>query len=210
MKNAFKLSSIMLIGLALFQISCSKDEILALLPPDPSGSWTLKSAILVDGNSATEAADPLVVANLPLAGIPDADIPVGDEARTTGLVGGALAGVACLNPANYGGFFLELTSTNKLVFNCPAEDGGTGLESGTWTIIPDSNGDFTILTLSVSLDGIPVPIAITVSNFTISADGNSFTGQAKGYPMVKDVALPISATGNAQFITTDMEFIKVP
>jgi len=204
MKNALKLSSLMLIGLVIFQTSCKKaEEILdTLTPPDVSGNWQLTSATLV-------SPDPLIVANLPALGIPDAPIPAGPATVqiVTGLVGGALAGVACDTPANYPGFFLELTSGNDLIFHCPAEN--VANESGTWSIIPDIEGNFTIFSLSVSLEGIAIPVQITVNDFLLSSDGNSFTGQASGYPMVRDLALPISAPGNAQFITTDMVFDKI-
>jgi len=204
MKKALKLSSLMFIGLVLFQTSCNKvDEILALIPPDVSGNWQLTSATLVD-------PDPLIVANLPLAGLPDAPIAAGAATVqiVTGLVGGALAGVACENPANYTGFYLELASGGILKFHCPAEN--VADDAGTWTLILDADGAYTILTLSVNLEGIPFPVQITVNDFALSSDGNTFTGRASGYPMVNDLALPISATGNAQFITTDMVFTQLP
>lgn len=203
MKKALKLSSLMFISLVLFQTSCSTvDDIIALIPPDVSGSWQLTSATLVE-------PDPLIVANLPAIGIPDEPIPAGAATVQimTGLVGGALAGVACEDPANFGGFFLELTSGGTLIFHCPAES--VADDAGTWSLILDADGAYTILTLSVNLEGIPIPVQITVNDFALSSDGNSFTGRASGYPMVNDLAFPISATGNAQFITTDMVFTKL-
>jgi len=202
MKNLFKLSSILLVGLFLFQISCSDDPEVEQVP-DPSGSWQLTSATLVSPN-------PLIVANLAAANLPDAPIPAGAATVPiiTALVGGALAAVGCTNPANYGGFFLDLTAEKTLVFNCPAES--VSDESGTWSILKDTDGKYTIFNLSVNLEGISVPVQITVNDFALSADGKTFTGTASGYPMKNDLAFDLSAAGNAQFITTDMVFTKMP
>jgi hypothetical protein len=68
--------------------------------PDPTGKWALTSATLVDGNAGTADADPLVIANLDLIGMPDEPIPVGDVVRATTLVSGSLADLACADPAN--------------------------------------------------------------------------------------------------------------
>lgn len=200
MKNIFKLSTLFVVGAILFTLSCSDDPVVEPVP-DPSGSWTLTSATLV-------SPDPLIVANLAAAGLPDAPIPAGAATVPiiTALVGGALAAVGCADPANYGGFFLELTSAKKLIFHCPAES--VADESGTWSILKDTDGKYTVFNLSVNLEGIPVPIQITVNDFAISSDGNSFTGTAAGYPMKNDLAFDLSAAGNAQFITTDMVFTK--
>ena len=203
MKKAFKLSSLLLVGLVLFQLSCGDDDVPPVdNTPDPTGNWSLTSATLVDGNASTGDADPLVVANLDQIGMPDAPIPVGDVAQTSVLVGGALAGTACDIPTNAGTFFLELRADNRLLFHCPAEDYIEDDVLNVWVVAEDLDNPGTYgLTLKVVVAGVALPI--TIVDFAISADGSTLTGRALGYPMVTDITLPIGAD-NIQFISTDM------
>ena len=199
MKNAFKLSSLLFVGLILFQVSCSDDAEPTPDPlPDPTGSWVLQKATLV-------TPDPLLVKNYTTDGqnFVDLSVPAGDFQTTTLLVGGALAGAACENPANYGGFYLELVSDGTLDFHCPAEDFVE--EQGSWVVL-ETAGSYSI-TLNVVAAGTTLPI--TFKNFVLAADGSNFTGQASGYPMVKDLSMDLSAD-NLQFLTVDMVFVAKP
>ena len=205
MKNAFKLASLLFVGVLLFQISCEDDPVApAPVIPDIAGQWVFKVATLVDGNAATpDVFEDLVIANLPAAGIPDAPIPVGDFQITSLLVGGALAAITCVEPANYASFFLELVADgNVLMFNCAGE--GISESRGTWTLLQDDDGEYTILNLSVNLDGISVPVAITLQDLVLTA--TELSGTAAAYPMKNDLAFELSEPGNLQIITTDIVF----
>jgi hypothetical protein len=215
MKKAFKLSSLLLVSVVLFQLACSDDDVPPVdNTPDPTGNWSLTLATLVDGNASTpEEADPLVIANLAAIGMPDEPIPVGDYERTSALVGGALAGTACDIPTNALTFFIELRADNRLLFHCPAEDNIVDDVLNVWVVAEDIDnpGSYSV-TLKVVVAGTALPI--TIVNFEISADGKTFTGRALGYPMVKDLAFDIGedmnpggdANLNIQFISTDMVF----
>ncbi len=76
MKNLLKLSTLLFAGLILILVSCDNDSDTPDPIPDPSGSWRIVSATLIDGNADTPEADPLVIANLQLADIPDGPIPI--------------------------------------------------------------------------------------------------------------------------------------
>lgn len=174
--------------------------------PDASGVYTLTTAELVE-------PDTLVLLNVPVSdgmgGVIILDtmkIPAGPETIEiiTALVGGALAAVPCADPANYGSFRLELTADKKLIFHCDAED--VHNESGTWSVLLDTNGEFTILNLSVNLEGISVPIPIAISGMVLS--DTQLMGTANNYPMKKDLAKELSETGNQQFLTTIMVFAR--
>ncbi len=210
MKNVFKLSSLLVVVLVLFQFSCKEEETpVEPTIPDPSGKWALTSATLVDGNSATETADSLIVQNFTTDGQTffTLKLPVGEMETTSALVGGALAATTCQNPANYGTFYIELTADNNaLVFNCAGES--ITATAGSWSVLKDSDGNYTILNLSVNLEGVPVPVQINLQNMEISA--TSLTGRAVGYPMKVDFLKDISEPGNLQTMTTDMVFTKVP
>jgi hypothetical protein len=209
MKNTFKLSSLLFIGVILFQVSCSEDPVTPPVDntPNPVGKWQMVSATLVDGNAQTAEAEPLVIANLPLAGLPDGPIPVGDVQITSALVGGALAGTTCDDPASYASFFVELVEGGNLSFQCPDES-AINPNDNKWVVLEDSaNPGVYSLTLTVVVGGTALPI--TIINFEISADGSTFTGTAAGYPMVNDITMPIG-TANIQFITTDLIFKSIP
>jgi hypothetical protein len=201
MKNALKLSSLLLVGMVLFQISCNKDEPAPVdNTPDPVGKWALQSATLVTPN-------PLVVNNFPTPGSPGMEIPAGDTQTTTALVGGALAGTVCEQQASFPSFYLELTSDGKLTFYCP-DEGTVSTDNNTWVVLenPTTAGEYS-LTLSVVVGGVTLPI--TIKNLVVASDGSQLTGTAEGYPMVQDIALPIGPD-NIQFISTDMVFVDVP
>jgi hypothetical protein len=201
MKNLFKLSSLLFIGLVLFQVSCKDDPAPVTPIPDPSGEWQLTKAVLVE-------PDPLTVEFYPAS-----PISAGDFQATTPLVAGALAGTACEVQENYATFFLELKAsstpgTGTLIFHCPAEN-DFSREAGSWSVLKDTNGDYTVLNLSVIVEGIPIAVQITVSDWIMTLDNNNFSGRASGYPMVKSLAIPISPD-NSQFITTDLTFVRRP
>jgi len=203
MKNVFKLSTLLLVFFIFGQVACNKGTDPAPEPekPDPTGKWALKSAKLVE-------PDPLVITNFTTDGqnFMTLEIPAGDTQNTTMLVGGALAGAACQDPNNYAQFHLELTSAGRLLFNCPPEN--VSEDSGSWSVIKDADGNYTIINLSVNVGDSGIPVQITVENFQMAADGKSFTGTAKGYPMVKDFITPIGPD-NIQFLTSDLEFVAV-
>ena len=208
MKNAFKLSSLLLISVVLFQLSCSDDPAPPVdNTPNPTGKWQLATATLVDGNVGTAVPEPLVILNAVLAGLPES-IPVGDVVSTTTVVGGALAGPVCEDvPAGIATFYIDLVADNTITFNCPAE-GVISTDPNTWVVVEDPNnaGSYSI-TLTVVVGGTALPI--TIVDFEISADGNTFTGRAIGYPMVANILEPIGPT-NIQFISTDMVFTALP
>jgi hypothetical protein len=206
MKNAFKLASLLFVGVLLFQISCEDDPVTPPpVIPDPTGQWALTLATLVDGDANTADADPLVIQNFTDGTVPpyELTIPVGDFQITSQLVGGALAAITCVNPANYASFFLELVADgNVLMFNCAGE--GISESRGTWTLLQDDDGEYTILNLSVNLDGIDVPVAITLQNLVLT--DTELSGTAMAYPMKKDLQFELSVPGNLQIITTDIVF----
>jgi len=211
MKNIFKLSSLLLVGLLLFQISCSDDPDVEPKPiPDVTGKWRLTLATLVDGNALTPEADPLVIEKFTLDGQTffTLEVPVGDFEITTGLVGGALAATTCQNPANYETFFIELLADgNALWFDCSVGEPGFVGQAGTWTVDTDTNGDYTILNLSVNLEGITVPVQIAIENLVVTP--TQISGTAARYPMKVDFTLPIADDGNLQLLTTDIIFSTV-
>ncbi len=196
MKNLYKLSSLLLVALLVFQLSCSEDETPA---PDntssPVGEWTLATATLVDGNAqTTDVAEDLTVANYPVN-----PIPVGDVQNTSVLVGGALAKRVCEETANFGGFYIELATNGKLIFYCPAEE--VVDDSGSWTI-SEQDGSYTV-SLNVTTDA--GPFSIFVTDFEVAADGSTMTGRATNYPMVQDLAGDL-ALDNLQVIVVDLAF----
>ena len=210
MKNAFKLSSLLFVGVLLFQISCEDDPAApAPVIPDVTGQWALTMATLIDGNARTAEPDSLIIENFTQDGINfiRLALPV-DEVQTTSLlVGGALAATTCQNPANYATFFIELVADgNALMFNCAGEE--LSGQAGTWTVLQDDDGEYTILNLSVNLEGISVPVPITLIDFAVT--DTQISGRALGYPMKKDFTKEISAEGNLQTMTTDMVFTAVP
>ena len=209
-----KLSSLLFVGLALFQISCSDDPTVTPPPiPDPSGQWVFQSATLVDGNAQTpDSADPLVIQNFTTNGVDFfvLTVPVGDTETTTVLVAGALAATVCEDPtgASYASFFLEFVDDGNLLFNCPADDPPVAdVDMGGWTIAVDADGNYTIFNLTAVLPA--GTLAIIIENFAISADGNTFTGRALNYPMKVDFTQEFTLL-NAQFLVADLVLVKKP
>lgn len=207
MKIFTKLTTALMLLLVIGFSACTDDEATpGPQAPDASGIYTLNSAELVD-------PDPLVLLNVPVpdgqGGIiiaPEVEFPAGPATieSITAIVGGALAAVPCADPANYGSFRLELTADQKLIFHCDAED--VHSESGTWAVLLDTNGEYTILNLSVSLEGIPVPIPIAISDMVLT--DTQLTGTATNYPMKNDLSKELAEAGNQQFITTKMDFSR--
>ena len=207
MKIFTKLTTALMLLLVIGFSACTDDEATpGPQAPDASGIYTLNSAELVD-------PDPLVLLNVPVpdgqGGIiiaPEVEFPAGPATieSITAIVGGALAAVPCADPANYGSFRLELTADQKLIFHCDAED--VHSESGTWAVLLDTNGEYTILNLSVSLEGIPVPIPIAISDIVLT--DTQLTGTATNYPMKNDLSKELAEAGNQQFITTKMDFSR--
>jgi hypothetical protein len=94
-----------------------------------------------------------------------------------------------------------------MIFNCPAE--ALAIDKGSWVMLQDENGDYTTLAWTILLEGNSVPVAIIFQSFFLSEDGTSFSGRVLGFPMRKDLSLSFSLT-NAQFISADMAFVKIP
>lgn len=210
MKNLFKLSSLLFVGLVLFQISCSDDDPIVEPVPDPSGLWKFQSATLVDGNFLTpETADPLVIQNFTTGGPPaELTVPVGNTDLTTQLVAGALAATVCEDPtgASYASFFIEFVSDGNMLFSCPADDPPVSdVDMGGWTVEKDADGKYTIFNLTAVLPA--GTLTIIIQDFALSADGNTFTGRALNYPM-KVNFLEEFTLANAQFLTADLVLVK--
>ena len=201
MKNAFKLSSLLFVGLILFQVSCSEDDPAPAPVDEIIGKWALSSATYISDN--VPATDVLTITNFPtLQGPITLELPTG--ADVTAIVVGAMANGVCTDPTNYATFFLELTADGKLYLNCPAEM--VSEASGTWAKTEDSTNG-TVITLNVEAAGTTLPISFV--NYNMASDKGSFTGTTSGYPMVIDFAEDLSAT-NLQFLTSNMGFTRIP
>jgi hypothetical protein len=209
MKNAFKLSSLLFVGVLLFQFSCEDDPAApAPVIPDVTGQWALTLATLIDGNAVTAEADSLIIENFTdgTTAPTRLALPVGDFQTTSLLVGGALAATTCQEPENYITFFIELVADGQaLIFNCSGEQRSG--QAGTWTLLQDDDGEYTVLNLSVFLEGISVPVAIRLENVVVT--DTQFSGRAVGYPMKKDFLKEIAEPGNLQIMTTDIVFSAV-
>lgn len=212
MKNLFKLSSLLFVGLVLFQISCSDDAAPPEPVPDPSGLWVFQSATLVDGNASTPDIDPLVIQNFTTNGMDFFELTVdpGDVATTTQLVAGALAATVCLDPtgASYASFFIEFVADGNLLFSCPADDPPVAdVDMGGWTVEKDADGKYTLFNLTAVLPA--GTLTIIIDDFALSADGNTFTGRALNYPMKVDFT-QLFTLDNAQFLVADLVLVKKP
>jgi hypothetical protein len=208
MKNLLKWSTYLMVAALMFNIACSDDEPAPDNTPSPVGEWILTSATLVDGDITVTGENNLVVKNYTQDGMTfvDLDLPPGDVQTTSVLVGGALAGNVCENPANYGGFYMELTTDNKLIFYCPAEQ--TTNNQNTWTINAEADGSYTVSLNVVTSAGT---VSVLVTDFQIAEDGSTMSGRAGNYPMVrdlsKDLGAPLDGGGiNLQTIVVDLAF----
>lgn len=209
MKNLLKWAAFLLVATLLFQ-SCDEEDPVEPDPlPDPTGQWVLTAATLVDGNVSTpETADPLVVQNAAGPGMA-LEVPVGDSQLTLGLITNFLLGAACETPTASSSYYLELTAetidgneVRTLYFGCVDGSSDVKEESGSWTVVENADGSYTI-TLVVSVAGTDLPIAF--NNFVLNASSTQFSGTAVGYPMVADAASDIGPT-NIQFLVADMTF----
>lgn len=215
MKNLLKWATYLLVATLIFHVSCEDDPPVVDNTPSPVGEWVLTttSATLVDGNATTpDEADNLVVKNFSADGMTfvDLDLPPGEVPVTSTLVGGALAGNVCDIPTSFGTFYMELTTDNKLIFYCPAEEGVN--DANTWSILTNSDGSYTV-SLNVVTDA--GTLSVLVNDFEVAADGSTMSGQASNYPMVKDLAFalgaPLDGGGiNLQLIKVDLDFVKKP
>lgn len=200
MKNVYKLSSLLLVVLLVFQISCSDDDTPAPVD-DLVGKWALSSATFIATNDAP--TDLLEITNFPtVGGLITLQVPTDNS--ITELTVGAIADGVCTDVANYATLYIELTADGKLFLNCAAEMNSE--ESGSWIRTEDPTLG-TVITLNVSAGGTTVPISY--SNFVMAANKAQFSGRTQGFPMVKDFPTDLGPT-NIQFLTADMEFTRVP
>lgn len=174
--------------------------------PDAAGKWIMTSSLLIDGDVSSTGIDPLSIMNFPDGTGGTLTLQVSAGQSVLPLVWDFLAELACADVANYSTFNIELTSDNKLLFNCPAES--IVNDRGTWVFVQDNSGDYTIMIWTVTLEGEPIPIPITFTNYSLSPDELTFSGQIVTLPMVIDFSFPLSAA-NAQFIAIDVVFTKV-
>ena len=185
--------------------ACNKDtDPPAPVIPDPTGVYNLTSAELVD-------PDPLILLNVPDGAggiIPEVSIPAGPATipQITPIVGAALAAVPCANPASYASFELELKEDKSIIFHCVDED--VHLDVGKWDILKDTDDNYTILSLALTLPDVPFPVVLLIEDLVITTA--QLTGTAVNYPMKKDLAKDFAALGNQQFLTTKMILAKKP
>lgn len=201
MKKFLQLSMAMIVVLGLGLSACSDDDEGPSIP-NVEGNWALTEALLLD--------EPLTILNVP-TGVtqpPFADVTfeVGDD--VVAIVGGALAGVACENPANYATFFLTLETqddgTQAVIFTCAGES--VSLEVGIWEVLKDTEGNYTILSLVVTVDGQPYPIKVEAATFGAA----SITGTINGYPTKVDFLKELLEPGNLQTLNTQATLTKLP
>ena len=201
MKKFLQLSMAMIVVLGLGLSACSDDDEGPSIP-NVEGNWALTSALLLDA--------PLTIKNVPtgVAEPPFADVTyeVGDD--VVAIVGAALAGVACEDPANYGTFFLSLETksdgTQAVIFTCAAETVTT--EVGTWELQQDTGGNYTILSLVVTVDGALYPIKVEEATFTAA----NVVGTINGYPTKVDFTKELLEPGNLQTLNTQATLTKLP
>ena len=201
MKKFLQLSMAMIVVLGLGLSACSDDDEGPSIP-NVEGNWALTSALLLDA--------PLTIKNVPtgVAEPPFADVTyeVGDD--VVEIVGAALAGVACEDPTNYGTFFLSLETksdgTQAVIFTCAAETVTT--EVGTWELQQDTGGNYTILSLVVTVDGALYPIKVEEATFTAA----NVVGTINGYPTKVDFTKELLEPGNLQTLNTQATLTKLP
>lgn len=200
MKNLFRLSALLFVGLAFLQVACSDDP-----PPavDPFvGNWQITAAVFNSTN--VDPTDVMSIENFPDGQGGSFTLQVDAESDILELTIGAMADGVCANPANYSSFFLELTADGKLILHCPNEDFSE--ETGTWLKVEDPTAG-TIITLIVVTDAGTVPIAFT--NIVMTGTGDSFSGQTDAFPMTQVFGEDLALGTNLQFLNTDMTFVRV-
>ena len=201
MKKFLQLSMAMIVVLGLGLSACSDDDEGPSIP-NVEGNWALTSAILLD--------EPLTILNVPtgVAQPPFADVTYEVGEDVVAIVGGALAGVACEDPANYATFFLTLETqddgTQAVIFTCAGES--VALPVGVWEVLKDTEGNYTILSLVVTVDGQPYPIKVEGATF----GATSITGTINGYPTKVDFLKELLEPGNLQTLNTQATLTKLP
>lgn len=205
MKKFLQLSMAMIVVLGLGLSACSDDDEGPSIP-NVEGNWALTAAELLD--------EPLTIKNVPVGVNPDTGLPifsdvtyeVGDD--VVAIVGAALAGVACEDPANYATFFLTLETkddgTQAVIFTCAAET--VSLEVGIWEVLKDTEGNYTILSLVVTVDGVPYPIKVEEATF----GATNVVGTINGYPTKVDLTKELLEPGNLQTLNTKATLTKLP
>jgi hypothetical protein len=200
MKNLFKLSSLLFVGLVFIQVACSSDD-----PPpevDPFvGKWQMTAATFNSTN--VDPTDVMTIENFPTSSGPiTLEVPSG--ASILELTIGAMADGVCADPANYGTFFLELTADGKLILNCASVS--VSEETGSWLKDEDPTAG-TIITLVVITDAGNLPITFT--NIVMTGTGDSFSGQTDAFPMTQVFGEDLALGTNLQFLNTNMSFLRV-
>jgi hypothetical protein len=201
MKNVYKLSSLLLVALLVFQLSCSEDETPA--PVDELvGNWQVSNAVF--NSTSVEPTGVMVIENFPTTAPEPLQVPAG--IAITDVVIGAIADGVCASPLEYGTSFLELTAEGQLFINC----GSASELSGSWIRTEDPTLG-TVITLNVSAGPTTVPISF--SSYVMSADKNQFSGVTAGFPMVRDynvdIGEPLNGGLNLQFLNLNMEFTRL-
>jgi hypothetical protein len=196
MKNLFKLSSLLFVGLVLFQISC-KDDPAPVVDP-LVGKWAISSATF--NSTSVAPTDTLMIAEFPLPTGGTFTLKFAAGESILDIIVGAMADNVCDNPASYPTFFLELTTDGKLLLSCPDEQ-NSGVDTGTWF----QNGNVITLTVVTAAGNLP----ITFNNFAMLTDGSKFTGQSANFPMTQTFGVDLGPT-NLQTLNIDMEFTRLP
>ena len=200
MRNFTKMSTAAILLLAIVFIACKEDEALAgPTIPDPTGTYVLASAELVDPN-------PLVLLNYPGPTgdpIPQLPIPAGALSipMLTPVVAGLLGSVACENPVDYASYTLEFAADGTLIFNCVAA--GTSDSSGSWSITLDDDGNYTKLNLFITVNGNNYPLLL--ESLVITA--TNLSGTATNLPIQEDFANPIPPTGTGTLIPIEANLV---
>lgn len=183
MKTNFTTGKLLIAAFALIALtlsSCTKDEETPTL--DISGSYSLTSATLVDGNVDVDGTQNLFIENgLALVGASgDVDVPAGESTYTTIFVNAILGGAAPCEQAQ-GTYTIDFVKTgSKVTFVCTSE-GNTSEDLGTYELL-DSN---TTISMNISVSFSPVPINITITDVEIDTDSGNISGTVQRFPMIK-------------------------
>lgn len=176
----FSLMATVLAGL-VFVTSCNDDDEPTV---DPLvGDYKVSAATYLGLFNPADGSTAEVAMNI----FPLGDIPVNSPIKD--LVAGVLNGVPeCVAgdgvTPDASQIQIEFRADGSLWFTC----NGVGDEqSGSWTKVND-----TTVTLDISpTDNIPTGLSLTLSNVVIA--GSNLTGRIDGFPMLKDLTLPLGA-----------------